>query len=375
MNLTIGVLTFHRAENCGSALQAYALTNKISQISKVNCELIDYYPVGQKQLYDIFIKDRMLKSTVKNIRSVINYRYLSDRKKTFKIFAKNNLLISKKKYESARDFININCEYNTIVCGSDQIWNSTIVDFNEMYFLPHISGVKKIAFAPSLGTSSIEDLQKIDGIYEYLKDFCYLSAREKTGVHILNGVVGKTQPVALVPDPSLLLSAADYDQIASKRIKKGEYIFFYSLDFKIDAISFVQKLSLVISLPVVIMFTTDHTYRAFFKGFQISRYNGPHNFLSLIKYAKFVVSTSFHGVAFSIIYRKNFFALASSANGKTHYDSRISTLLSNTKLLERYISCDSAVDNVKNLIVKYDNAAIESLVNFATDELREAILK
>ena len=140
-------------------------------------------------------------------------------------------------------------------------------------------------------------------------------------------------------DPTLLLDKDEWRKIQSDaNYRNGKYILLYCLEPSKQQLTIVKKISKKLRLPVVI--TKYNNKNDIFNGFVKKYDTGPCDFLSLIDNATLVITSSFHGTAFSLIYRKKFYVL----NGKM--DKRISDILGKTNLFERSIECIADVEKV-----------------------------
>lgn len=335
----VGILTFHRAHNYGSVLQAYALKETIGEIKGFECMIINFIPPNQER-YHIFLRNNSIKNVVKNIRSLLNYKLLKKKKELFDVFIREKLRPTEETYTTAEEIQVFDKDYYAIVCGSDQIWNPAACDFHIAYFMPYNKKVRKIAYAPSINRGEFSQDVKMQ-ISNALESFASISTREYRGQHLLELITGKAQKIEVVLDPSLLLTAESYNQFCSTRRVEGNYIFFYSVDFKSEAVEMVHTISKQLGMPVYVVFTTNKTYKIYHSKMKISQDCGVGDFLSLIRYAKLVLTTSFHGTAFSVIYRKQFFALYGNEDKEVKVDPRIHTLLDKIDLGDREVSADT----------------------------------
>lgn len=301
------ILTFHGADNYGSVLQAYALKKFITSIC--NCEIVNYIPTHQKELYAVYLPMRSIKNFIKNIRAFVFRKLLNDRKISFSNFRRDVLgIINDEEIEDIKELNEYLKRFDAVICGSDQIWNPKSIDFSEEYFLPHYNG-KKIAYAPSFGNAKAVDFgNRAEYISQKIRDFDFISVRESSGLDILSDL-GIKKDANVVLDPTLLLNAEQWDVLLSHEGKiesvEEKYIFFYSIDYNQEAIDMVDRISHLSGLPVKIIFSTNKTYKVMHK-FHLVKETSPIDFLKMIKNAELVLSTSFHGVAFSTIYRKSF---------------------------------------------------------------------
>lgn len=337
----IGILTFHKSINYGSVLQAYALQKKVEKLGHT-VEIIDYEPNQYKHLYGLFRKP----VNIRNIKfDWINLRFfhlLKTRKKNFETFRSNYLRLSKEKFCYGE---NVDCwsdQYSTILTGSDQIWNPLAKDSDENYFLPIPHKVNKVAYAVSLNDGFAEEFQNPDLYKNRILEYDAISVREESARRDLDSFLDKKKEIKVVLDPTLLHSKEDFYEICEKRIVDRPYIFFYSVNHSDDAVDAVAKLSKRTGLPVYMLFTNIRSRRTvnLHKEFHYLRTEtSPQAFVSLVRYADYVVTDSFHGTAFSIIFEKNFYSIGKKdKNGNKIRDERICGILEKLGLLSRFIS-------------------------------------
>lgn len=360
-----GILTFHNSDNYGSVLQAYGLKTYVEKcFPNDECEIINYVAPNQKDLYALYLKNNSIKNVVKNIRAFLFSKLLKNRISEFETFRKSYLGIKNDRIEESsvlRDYLKA---FDMIICGSDQIWNPLSLDFSEDYFVPGFGGLK-IAYAPSFGNGEKKDLEKINrsAVEKALKEFDAVSVREESGKDIIKAL-GYNKEIELVLDPTLLLNNGEWEEIVDAKDEKEPYIFFYSINYNAEAIVMVQRISDILGLKVKIMFSTNKTYRALGKGFELIHKTSPVDFLDMVKNAEFVLSNSFHGVAFSTIFRKEFFALEVNRNGEIYKDERIHSLLEKFDIEDRIIRMKD-IDNIdwKQLnVVNYNEETINKEV-------------
>lgn len=368
----IGIITFHNSYNCGSMLESYAIEEYLKQ-QGLNVEIINFSNSGQRQLYSIFNKNNSLKNIVKNI---------------LLLPARKRILINNNNYEKFKnDYFNLSNEYSDIsqlndddysiiVAGSDQIWNITIDDSDDAYFLPWVKKAKKIAYAPSFGAKNI--MKYSDNVEKYKKmisSFDALSVREYNGKKWIKELCNKGVDVLL--DPTLLLNETDYNKIEDKKISYNDkYIFFYSPSFNRDICKYVKKISKKYNLKVI-TWSTKSYYIKFIKtfGFELVKEESPSIYLSLIKNAELVITTSYHGTIFSTIYRKKFIVVKNG--GMFGDDDRVRTLLKQLDMNERLLSYqfDENYNYLKE--VGYDNyeKKLKELKNKSFKYINDNIVK
>lgn len=331
----IGILTFHRSENYGSVLQAWALCQQINTLPGRQAELIDYSNRAQQDLYALFLPPKSVKNIVKNLRACLLLPYLLRRKAAFRDFI--GALPKSAPMQTEADFAAHRADYRAVVCGSDQIWNPGSLDFSTHFFAPDFAA-QKISYAPSLRSATATAFADID-LKGLLADFAAVSVREQESVAVIEQLTGRTPKVAL--DPTLLPAAQDFAPILGTA-PQGDYLFFYSIDYPPEVCRTVRQTARRLHLPVYILFTGNKTYRALPYGFRLARHQTPGDFLALVKGAKLVLSTSFHGTVFALRFDTPFYALKAKRGAAYYTDPRIATLLQTAGVAERYLPCDRA---------------------------------
>lgn len=319
--MKIGIITMHKVLNYGSALQAYALQRKLFNLGFEN-EIIDYkYP--QKS------KGNTVKSFIKTSISffrdaIIGFPRLRKIKK-FSAFYDNNFVLTNKVY----DKLNIRENppiYDLYITGSDQVWNPRFAgnDVNFMLaFTPEDAG--RISYASSFATNVI-DKSKAELYSKYLSRYDLISVRERSGVHIVNKLIGKDATVCC--DPTILLNQDEWNLLAEQsKLKIGfKYILVYILSYMWSPYPEVYKIveDVQKTLGYKVIFLVGRKEDAFRKNSVLIKSTGPSEFTYLFRNAEFVITTSFHGAAFSVVYDK---PLVGIVNKQSDSDSRIQSLL------------------------------------------------
>ena len=231
--------------------------------------------------------------------------------------------------------------YDAVICGSDQIWNVTAKDCDPIFFLPGKQSYKKIAYAASVNTATYNEDVCDDQLRKNILDFDYISIREHSGAKKISHFLNTDKQVKVQPDPSLLQTKEVFAAIASKRIVEKPYIFMYCANYQESTIRTAQKVSKLLKKPVyTVPVCRSATQIAKLKesGIRIIRdKNRPEDFLSFIMNSDLVLSDSFHGTAFSIIFEKKFFSVNDYINGEYVDDERIRNILGEIGIPERYI--------------------------------------
>ena len=252
------------------------------------------------------------------VKYIIYCLRFKKRKKAFDKFSSSYLNLSQKLYIQGVDMVISG--YNNILIGSDQLWNTILTNgFDDIYWGNFESGkAKKIAWAVSMNYMS-HDETEVEKIKSYLNNFYAISVREEALKVWLNKLTQK--PVTIVLDPTLVLSADKWNNITPYN-NFGDYILSFSVLYQEEVYKTAKQLSKSTGLKVIYLKAySDHKI-----GTTILQHAGPLAFLSLIKNAKYVVTGSFHGTAFSIIFKKNFYSIMDKRTPNTRITSLLSTL-------------------------------------------------
>lgn len=332
----VGIITFHAAHNYGSVFQAYAMQKSVLKLGYA-CEIINLRTPAQREMYAVLTKRKGFRYLLKNAYYLIHIRNRIKKYKRFERYIYEKYVLSPQQYNSNEELVENPPNYDYYISGSDQIWNVTIADWNTSYFLPFVRRGKRIAYAPSFGPIGRLDEAQKERIKKYLFTYDSLSAREISGSELIEELTGIKAPVLV--DPTLLLDKNEWNAVA-KPVKTPErYIFFYTLFANSDMITIVKHISKALHLPVITPYISNQFDMV--AGFKKVTDCGPEEFISYIKNATLVITSSFHGNAFSILYEKPFFAV----NGME--DKRINTLLSKVALTDRAITADDFLGKIE----------------------------
>lgn len=303
----IGIVTFHRALNYGAVLQGYALQKTISSLG-ANCNIVDYICPRITHDYTPFrvSKGDVLKSFAK---SCVMCRRRKKRSIAFQSFFNNYIVKSEKQYtpENINDAKN---DYDMFISGSDQVWSPFCVGFDPAYFLGFANDNQKFSYAASFATVNFPD-SYVEEYKKRLSGFQTFSVREQSGVEVVKRFTGKTNAQTHL-DPSLLLSASDWSKIAVKKLDKP-YILIFTANPPSTLVEFAKKLSKEKNLPVYYINDAPHPVK---NGINYIVAPTVEEFVGYIKNAEYVVTNSFHGTAFSVIFNKNLFVEYKNQKGE-----------------------------------------------------------
>ncbi|OCL82738.1 polysaccharide pyruvyl transferase family protein [Arcobacter porcinus] len=323
--MKIGILTLPIAENYGGILQAVALYRLLHK--QGHDVVLIYKDSYQKPLKKI-VKNILLSSAFDflNIKRVKNHKEWQKRKYFHRpliekeIFKISENLYTKKDLEN---FVNKK-NFDAVIVGSDQVWRKAYINDKhyKSYFLDFVDGTKtkKIAYAASFGKDYWEGKDDIDDISKLISDFTAVSTREKSGVDICKNSFGFNDAKHVL-DPTMLMDKEFYiNEIISKydtsRVSKGGLLTYVldEEDEKKEIIDFVKE-----NLQI------DNIHHL--KGFNTSQtiYSVP-EWLASFANADFVVTDSFHGMVFSIIFEKDFLVIGNEGRGMDRFVSLLGLL-------------------------------------------------
>ncbi|NGM67258.1 polysaccharide pyruvyl transferase family protein [Sphingobacterium sp. SGR-19] len=365
-NKMVGIMTFHASHNNGSMLQAYAFQKVLKDKFNLPNEIIDFSNHNQQRMYSILYFPRTIKQMARIGLNLLYYQKLKKRYNDFEEFSNNYLVLSSNRIKTSEGLLACDNRYDVVVCGSDQIWNTKAQDADKAYFLPFVKSSKKVAYAVSFGATNINTISDVDEYARFINNFSALSVREYNAKKWLEELT--SIPVQITADPTLLLNTEDYIPLCSETGIKEKYIFWYTITYTKTAIEYILEVSKKLHLPIYIIDAKEWSRRNLAKyGIKLAPKGGPSSYLSCIKDAELVLTSSFHGTIFSVMFRKNFWYLK-----KINFDSkddRASFLLTQLGLMDRFVNLVDVVN--LNLSDEPNYAEVSSKI----DELRERSMR
>lgn len=346
--MKIAGITWWR-NNYGSVLQAYALQLVLNEFDNIEYEIINQYSEKVASVDNFFVKFKTLgfKKTFHRIVWKFGTKKLRNRNSALQKFVDERLKTSDKRYRE--DFIQEADEcYDGFICGSDQIWHPELTSLNSMYWLTFVNPDKlKIAYAPSIGVDQVTEEQK-HMIRKNLSTFNAISCREESGRKLLCSIIEKDD-CETVLDPTLLVDRTVWDRICPPRRFPQSYIFVYLLRGTKEQRIFVEKFARVKNLKIVTMPYLDYEHiNQYDKKFGDIKYwdASPSDFISVIRYAKFVFTDSFHCMIFSCLYHRDFYLFPKI--GK-HQMNRLTDLQNMFRLSNRMIGKNTTMNDLESM--------------------------
>lgn len=284
--MRIGILTASRTDNHGTDLQALAMQNLFRRMGAEDVEIIDY--ICKK-----IDTSTRIKINAHNLffLPVLLYDRYAHRK-----FRISNLKKSKETYNADNLYT---VPYNTIVVGSDQIWNLDLTGDDLSFYLPFGKGkIKKYAYAASLGTAKTEKWEDKHHIKDLLCDFSGVSVREATGIKALGQIGIKAQNDL---DPILMGRKEDWLQFITPASRK-RYVLLYLVGYNPMSIEYAQTIAKQKGLDIIMLNPGIKSW----KGVKRYPFVSVEKWLNLVANADLVITNSYHGLSFAILFHREF---------------------------------------------------------------------
>lgn len=365
MEKKVGLAVTTYTYNYGSFLQSFALSEVIKKLG--------YHPIvisteGVHNLISIARKKYFL-SRIFNINELKSYstvfkgmlmrivdkKYVNDlntRRATFDRFRDKYFTFSPVGY-SWEEVGQICRDYTAVVVGSDQLWRPANIEGNyfTLNFVPE--EVNKVAYATSFGIPFLPKKQA-NKARQFLPRLNHIAVREEKGAEIIKNLTD--MDVRVVCDPTLLLTKEEWDDNVGKRMLDYEYILCYYLGDNENYLRFANRLKEYLGVKIVGLVHIN----GYNKNVQVYMDETPFDvdpfqFINLIKYAKCVLTDSFHCSVFSILFEKEFFAFKRFKDSDTmSTNNRLFTLFKMAGIEGRIIEGTECVDSKLFTKINYE---------------------
>lgn len=351
MNKRIGILTINvNLMNYGNRLQNYALQEVLRKLGH-DALTVDYTPSYPSSSFSYstsvqkkssrFFPLRMIPG--KAVRLIVRFmnRYAYRRKiESFNDFVRNKIKWTNEKYGFDSDFSALNEEFDYMIAGSDQVWNPYWEGTQPVYFMEFVPPEKRIAYAASFGVSEIPDDMR-ERYRAYMKQIPRISCREDTGCDIVENLTGRRPEHVL--DPVFLLSKDEWSAMEKEPSRSYSFGSSYVLVYFLGGISESAN-ERIKSLKNAVYLDRREKFNPIFAS--------PEEFLFLVNHAEMIITDSFHGCVFSLIFNKPFaYFDREVSGGNRDMSSRLSSL-------SRLIQCRIS----EHGITSYDYPAINQIL-------------
>lgn len=367
-NVNIGILThFGTSDNYGQILQCFALQSYLNKLG-YDSFLIRYTPttVVKERFHLVKQAIRLILSVLsserrkiyKEIRYYKHLRNINNKKnelRQFRQFVSENINLSPVHYSTYEELKRNPPKADAYIVGSDQVWNLKLSNpaTAAWYLQFGDKNTVRISYAASIGREI--ETNEIKRFYEYLSDFNAISVREKSALNLCHNI-GLNQ-CQLVLDPTLLLILHDYEKFVDKQVSyKVPYLFLYYLNItSSEELNWPQLEHFVTSENLILRSVASSGYypaQDLIPGHDNEYLTIP-EWLTAIYHSKYVVSTSFHGIVFSIIMHKPFAAILLNNQYKGG-NSRIISLLETLNLTNRIFNDNNSFESILNTPIDWE---------------------
>ena len=378
--MKIGIITFHFPYNCGAALQCLALQTKLEELGHT-VSIINYRPWYHQNRYTplknpIYYAGKRFRDPADNVakrvwhatdgflRTVHSWRtypQVSKKEVRFRSFVQK-YLHETPVYRSLTQLQKNPPPCDVYIAGSDQLWNSRLTcgDFDSAYFLNFGSpNTGRMTYSVGTNFSGLEHPENV--LRELLKNLNVISLREVKWLPVVQQAAG-TIPVHVDVDPTLLLTAEQYSRFLPEQMpaEPEPYILTYTMTGEAQEKAYQAARMLSERSGIKLLDVCGDPIKA---NLQVAdnRLCGPDEFLKYVQNAAYVVTNSFHGTVFSIIFQKKFITIPHAQTG-----NRVTELLDKLGLSDRYQErVDSAVEQI---VEEVDYASVFEELNRLRDE-------
>lgn len=343
--MRIAIVTFHRAYNCGAMLQSWALKTVLERMGHtVDFPICNHVGEEKRWQYDLINREKrgvqvlrsLLGRFILNALSVPNEDILRSRYRRFRKAYLPERACSPSEFDRY---------YDLVVIGSDQVWSvKHTLSEAPLFFAENIPDcVQKIAYAASYGDKPLDD-DTIRRVAASLHRFSHISVREPLAQKQLSGLNSRKIDVTL--DPTLLLTAKDYDEVAYKgNVIREPYLFMYTLSTAPFFVNTAKQLADGLGVKCVI--APCYQYSRFGAAKGLTYGISPDRLVGLARGAKYVLAGSFHGTVMGLMFHKPFLSLRAQVD---EYESRPAAILNALGCGNRLVNPTTLMSDMEAMI-------------------------
>lgn len=337
----IGILTFYWADDYGALLQVYALKTYLEGQGEI-AEVVPYAPLKLRGRYQFIPVNAVYKGGEwRPYRDFwgfywkLHFAGQFQRRRRVMCSFRKRYLTGERPIEDAQK-LRLQ-QYKVVFVGSDQVWNSDNTFGLDDVYMGNVEKGKScrlVAYGASFGKSEPprKEWQEFDRALN--NNFTAVSLREREGADFAERLLKR--PVADVLDPVLLLGRNEWGDLGRKPQEK-EYILLYISEYQENMFWFAKRLSKATGWPVIQLSVPYGEKRE--REFLLRIDAGPEEFIGYFEHASCVITNSFHGLAFSILFEKQFLVFQHSV-----YHTRLKNLMEKLLLKQRLIKQGEAAD-------------------------------
>lgn len=389
--MKVGIITYHFPYNCGATLQCTALQTKLEQLGHEVC-VINYRPWYHQNRYSplknpIYFAGKRFRDPadslwerikhavdgfLRTVNSWRTYPKVVLKENKFRPFVKKNLHETRV-YRTLKSLQKRPPVCDVYISGSDQLWNAAITGgvFDSAYFLNFGSAkIGKMTYSVGADFRNLENPAQM--LEDLVKDLDIISMREEKWEPVVKEAAKGLVETHIDVDPTLLLEPEQYERFMADLPKEPEpYILTYTMtgETQKQIYNGARILSEKTGLKVIDVSGDPNKMN---QKVEDNRLCGPDEFLWYIKNAEYVVTNSFHGTVFSVLFKKKFITIPHAQTG-----NRVTELLDKLGLSQRYHTVTVAAINRITNDVDYDaaHAKLAALRKNSADFLQESVNK
>lgn len=338
--MKIAIITFEFNYNYGAILQATALSQILADLG--------HEPTIINRSWGITPHKNCLNISNLASRSIGRFYSLRD----IQQFKRTHWKLSHR-VETDNEIAAELSHYDVVITGSDQIWNSACIPTMGLYYFGIHSNKSQrlISYAASFGHNRFEtDVDTFEILKKHLHRFKAISVREKDGVDLLRDKFGIES--SLVLDPTMLLTKDYYLNILGKDIDpktKIPYLAYYLLDPSPEKMAVINQLASDKRLSVVTMNKTPSEGKTGLAKIKALKYPSVESWLRKIIGAQYVITDSFHGTVFSILFNKQFAVFSNTKRGNSRFDNLLGMFNLQDRMIEASYESDKLLFKIQSL--------------------------
>lgn len=360
--MKIGIVTEPIHLNYGGILQNFALQKVLRDMghAPVTLDFLPSLSFGRYLLY--LAKNLLLYPIPSKRRRIKRYSHFVRRPASVDRFVKGNISLTKPLERYSLKVLRKN-GVEALIVGSDQVWRKEYNPFLEDMYLSFAAGYdcRKIAYAASFGVEKWDYPEKLTkSCSRLVSKFDSISVREESACRLIREHL--SVDAELVLDPTLLLDGDDYAQLSSSyNVGDEKYVVAYILDATDEKNSFIDYVAASLGAMVKFVTVTGNCECPI------------DEWLSLIRKAEYVITDSFHGSAFSILFRRQFVAFVNKERGADRFTTLFHGLALENRLVDAVHPDSSVLDSdidyteVEPLLASMRKKSIEFLSDVLND--------
>ena len=352
--MKIGIITVHRAYNYGSVLQCYALQEYLKSLGH-DTWVIDYRQKWTEAVYRVFswyyiwhfIKLRDFRAIIDYVRKYKQRKIIINQQKTiFESFIKKFNLTKPCKRR-------VPSKFDIYLIGSDQLWTHQCVGGEDKFYLgefKHSKDSRIIGYSLSASTTSLQRFGS-ERLKSIIANFDKLSVREQGNAELINTLTGVRLPITI--DPTLLVNVDFWESMVNHSWKDKNFIAIYQARPVVGDADYLKhkalELSKQLGCEVIDLRSMQYSVE---------------DFISIIKYAKYVLTTSYHAVVFSVLMETPCYAIKLNDGFDVRYVDLLTDLGLESELVNMEFNptaVNISFEGVKEHISKYQDSSVEFL--------------